>query len=377
MPMRHLPSISSPSPSPLSRPRLWRLAATFAFVAAALGACTPYEAPASATLDGMVDGLLDSRQAGLTVRFDRPVQWDTLRLEIVPFQVDTNGDMADETPAATEEDALTPILYYDGPTDSRGGTFTASDDGLSLTIMPRAHLPVGPKLAVLLYAGLTTKDGVQLTYRRRIPFAYKFECTGTRGAGALPSGSFFFLLNVEKPTATQVKLFARIRIDETTGRFSGVFTNAARKRDPNRCPTPCASTDACQLHPAPLCVPPSLRAGSAEEWEDFLPNALPPSGFQLNIQGCAEALDDGSVAFATVPTELAIEQPPVRVQGLVVSSAFRQAGDVWAATGGITGDNVIFGNTGLGAGQGTVLATTVAATVDLPGLPALETLPKP
>ena len=97
----------------------------------------------------------------------------------------------------------------------------------------------------------------------------------------------------------------------------------------------------------------------------------------MNIQGCAEALDDGSVAFATVPTELAIEQPPVRVQGLVVSSAFRQAGDVWAATGGITGDNVIFGNTSLGAGQGTVLATTVAATVDLPGLPALETLPKP
>lgn len=344
----------------------------------ALTACEPYEAPATATLAGLTDGLLDSRESTLTVRFDRPVRWETLRLEVVPFQVDEKGNLPDETPTAEEEGTtLTPLLSFDGPTDTRGATFTPSDDGTTLTIAPRSKLPVGPKLALLVYAGLTSQDGTVLTYRRRLPFAFKFECTGTRGSGELPSGPYFFLLNVEKPTATQVKLFGRIRFDETTGRFSGIFTNAARNRDPSRCPTPCASTEACQLVPSPSCVAPSLRAGSADEWSDFLPNATPPTGFQLNIQGCAEANDDGTVNFATVPTELAVEQPPVRVQALVVSSAFKKEGDLWKASGGITGDNVIFGNTSLGAGQGTVLASSIPASIDLPGLPALEGIPKP
>jgi hypothetical protein len=357
--------------------RTWRHAMPFALLLTALGACSPYEAPPSATIDGLSDGLLDSRTTNVTLRFDRAVQWETLRLEIVPFEVDTSGNLADEVPDAGEDATLDPILSFDGPDDTRGGVFTPSEDGRTLTIAPKAHLPVGPKLAVLLYPGLTSEDGTMLTYRRRLPFAYKFECTGARGSGGLPSGAYFFLLNVEKPTATQVKLFGRIRIDETTGRFSGKFTNAARKRDPNRCPTPCADTEACQLYPTPACVPPSLRAGSAEEWDDFLPNATPPTGFALDIQGCAEAMDDGSVAFATVPTELAVEQPPVKVQALVVSSAFRKEGEFWRSTGGITGDNVIFGNTSLGSGQGTVVASSVPATVELPGLPPLESVPKP
>ena len=347
-------------------------------LAVALVACEPYDAPATATLVGLTDGLLDSRESSLTVRFDRPVRWETLRLEVVAFQVDEKGNLADETASAADEGTtLAPMLSFDGPTDTRGATFTPSEDGTTLTITPRSKLPVGPKLALLLYPGLTSEEGSVLRYRRRLPFAFKFECTGTRGSGELSSGPYFFLLNVEKPTPTQVKLFGRIRFDQITGRFAGIFTNAARNRDPKRCPVPCADTEACQLVPSPLCVAPSLRAGSADEWSDFLPNATPPTGFQLDIQGCAEANDDGTVNFATVPTELAVEQPPVRVQALVVSSSFRKDGDLWKASGGITGDNVIFGNTSLGAGQGTVLASSIPASVDLPGLPALESVKKP
>lgn len=360
-------------PRTIARARLAPIA-----LALALAACEPYTAPPTATLSGLTDGLLDSRTSTLTVRFDRPVRWETLRLEVVPFQVDEKGNLADEAPGAEEEGTtLTPLLSFDGPSETRGAAFTPSEDGTTLTIAPRSKLPVGPKLALLLYPGLTSEEGTVLTYRRRLPFAFKFECTGTRGSGELPSGPYFFVLNVEKPTATQVKLFGRIRFDETTGRFAGVFTNAARNRDPNRCPSPCASTEACQLVPSPACVAPSLRAGSADEWSDFLPNATPPTGFQLNIQGCAEANDDGTVNFATVPTELAVEQPPVRVQALVVSSAFRKENGLWKASGGITGDNVIFGNTSLGAGQGTVLASSIPANTDLPSLPPLESIPKP
>jgi hypothetical protein len=286
--------------------------------------------------------------------------------------------LADERPGAEEDEVtLTPLLSFDGPTDTRGAVFTPSEDGLTLTIAPKAKLPVGPKLALLLYAGLTSEDGVMLTYRKRLPFAYKFECTGKTGPGELPSGAYFWLLNVEKPTATQVKLFGRIRIDETTGRFEGIFTNAARNRDASRCSPACSATEACQTIPSNACVAPSLRAGAAEEWPDFLPNATPPTGFTLNIKGCAEKMDDGTVALATVPAELAVEQPPVRVQALVVSAAFRKSGDAWVASGGITGDNVIFGSTSLGAGQGTVLASTVPAATALPGLAALDVVPKP
>jgi hypothetical protein len=354
-----------------------RLASALA-LAFALAACTGYEAPAGATIDGMTDGLLDSRSPNVVVRFDRPVRWETLRLEIVPFTVDERGNLADEAPGAEEQEIrLSPLLSFDGPTDTRGAVFTPSADGLTLTIAPKAKLPVGPKLALLVYPGLTTTDGVKLTYRRRLPFAYKFECTGKTGPGELPSGAYFWLLNVEKPTATQVKLFGRLRIDETTGRFEGIFTNAARNRDASRCTPACATTEACQTIPSNACVAPSLRANAAEEWPDFLPNAAPPTGFTLNIKGCAERMDDGTVALATVPAELAVEQPPVRVQALVVSAAFRKVGDAWIASGGITGDNVIFGSTGLGPGQGTVLSSTVPAATALPGLAPLEEVPKP
>ncbi len=343
----------------------------------AVGACAPYASPPAATIEGLTDGLLDSKSANLSIRFDKAIRWETLRLEIVPFVVDGAGNLADEGPTAEADAAISPLLAYDTG-DARGAIFTPSEDGRSLLIAPKAHLPVGPKLALLLYAGLTTTDGIVLTYRSRVPFSYKFECTGAAGPGAFKSGAYFFLLNVDKPTATQVKLFGRLRIDEATGRFMGTFTNAGRNRDPNRCPTPCANTEACQLHPQTACVAPSLRAGSAEEWGDFLPNPTPPTGFSLDIRGCAEAREDGTIAFATVPADLVLEQPPVKVQGLVVSAAFEKRADgAWTATGGITGDNVVFGNTNLGPGQGTVLVASVPASVNLPGLPAIEAIPKP
>src|ERR1019366_6556281 len=135
-----------------------------------------------------------------------------------------------------------------------------------------ARLPVGPELAVLIEPGLAaaTHDSTATTaVRKRLLFSYSFTCSGA-GTKRLPSGAYFFLLDVEQPIGTQIKIFADLAVDAPTGRFVGQFTFAARITDSTRCSPACTSGQVCQTLPGPPgCVVPSTRAGTPAEWPDF------------------------------------------------------------------------------------------------------------
>jgi hypothetical protein len=118
-----------------------------------------------------------------------------------------------------------------------------------------------------------------------------------------------------------------------------------------------------------MCVVPSTRAGTPAEWPDFYANPTPPVGFSFTVNGCAEDEPGGSATFATEPANMVVEQPPVSVNGLVVTASFApdSMGDL-VATGGVTGDDIVFGTSSLGAGHGTVAAQSIPAS-QAPSIP--------
>ena len=241
------------------------------------------------------------------------------------------------------------------------------------TITPLARLPVGPKLAVLIEPGLTdaAHDPTATTaVRKRLLFSYSFTCSGA-GTRVLPSGAYFFLLDVEEPVGTQIRIFADLDIDATSGRFVGQFTLAERLADPTRCTPACTNGQVCETLPGPpVCVVPSTRAGTPAEWPDFYADSTPPVGFSFTVNGCAEDEGDGTATFATEPANMVVQQPAVSVDGLVVIASFAPdaAGDL-LGSGGVTGDDIVFGTSHLGAGHGTVAAQSIAAS-QAPSIPA-------
>ena len=339
-------------------------------VATALASsCQRYVAPPVATIDGLADSLLSDPSAPLVLDFSKPIDPSTLSLQLILFDPNAEGQLPDETGDPTV--SLKPIFSHDPVAGDTGGTGVLDPTNTVFTITPLARLPVGPTLAVLIDPGLTdaTHDPTATTeVRKRLIFSYSFTCNGT-GTKVLTSGAYFFLLNVEEPIGTQIKIFADLDVDAASGRFVGQFTLAARVPDPTRCSPACTSGDVCQTLPGPpACVVPSTRAGTPAEWPDFYANPTPPVGFSFTVNGCAED-ESGSATFATQPANMVVQQPPVSVDGLVVIASFApdSAGDI-VATGGVTGDDIVFGTSHLGAGHGTVAAQSIPAT-QAPSIP--------
>jgi hypothetical protein len=338
-------------------------------VTALASSCQRYVAPPVATIDGLADGLLSDPSAPLVLDFSKPIDPSTLSLQLILFDPNAEGQLPDETGDPTV--SLKPIFSHDPVAGDTGGTGVLDPTSTVFTITPLARLPVGPTLAVLIDPGLTdaTHDPTATTeVRKRLIFSYSFTCNGT-GTKVLTSGAYFFLLNVEQPIGTQIKIFADLDVDAASGRFVGQFTLAARVTDPTRCSPACTGGDVCQTLPGPpACVVPSTRAGTAAEWPDFYANPTPPVGFSFTVTGCAED-QSGSASFATQPANMVVQQPPVSVDGLVVIASFApdSAGDI-VATGGVTGDDIVFGTSHLGAGHGTVAAQSIPAT-QAPSIP--------
>lgn len=333
--------------------------------------CDRYVGPPFPAIEGLREGVLTDTNAPLVVTFTKPIVPETLALRVVKLDTDVEGNLADERGPASEE--LSPFFALDGLNPS-GGTADLSPDGMVLTITPSARFPVGPKLALLVEPGLRSVGGEETRSRKRIPFAYAFVCSGTRGTTVLPeSGLYFALLEVEQPVGTQIQLFGRINVDPKTGRLRGQFTNADRITTPGRCPTPCASSEACRLLPTPECVVPSLRAGNTEEFSDFLPNVTPPVGYSFTVEGCAEDQGENVTSLATAPANLVVQQPAVTVAGLVITTQLTRGPDgVIRGNGAGTGDQVVLGTSQLGRAGGTIAMrslTPAEAPPDIPGPP--------
>jgi hypothetical protein len=336
-----------------------------------IASCERYVSPPVPSLRGLDQGLLSDPSQPLVIDFSKPIDPTTLSLKVVKFQPDADGKLADETGDPTVD--LHPYFSHDAVNGDVGGTAALDPSNTVLTIVLPARLPVGPKLAVLIEPGLSDAahdDTGTTAVRKRLLFTYTFTCAAT-GAKLLPPGPYFFLLDVMEPVGTQIKILADLDVDAATGKIVGQFTLASRLTDPMRCSPPCTGGNVCQTLPGPPgCVVPSTRAGTPAEWPDFYANATPPVGFSFTVNGCAVDQPDGTVAFATQPADMVVQQPPVSVDGLVVIASFSpDPSGVVKATGGVTGDNIVFGAIKFGKGSGTVQAQSIPAAV-APPIPA-------
>lgn len=330
-------------------------------------ACDRYEPPPTATIVGLQGGLLFDSKAPLVIGFGQPIDLSTVNLKIAAFDTDIEGDLGDEDDDPDTE--LRVLVSRDPVEGDKGGRFELDGSGSFLTLTQDSALPVGPKLVLIIEGGLKGTGGRERTVRTRIPFSYTVKCTKGSRAEKLKSGNYFVLLDVEQPLGTQIQLFAAIDVDPASGAFVAQFTNADRNPDGARCPGGCKDIDRCRLLPAPQCVPPSTKAGTSDEFSDFVPNFEPPVGYSFPVEGCA--VDDGNGSgVVTAPATMVVQSPPVTVEGLTMTAFFGTdaAGRV-RATGSLTADTVYLGTNKLGAGKGGMTAAFIPEGQSPPGIP--------
>ena len=333
--------------------------------------CTDFDAPPTAIVAGASEGFLDDAHAPIVIAFSKPVDPATVHLKIARFVVDVEGNLGDEdTDDATDIDVL---FDHEGPGDDSKGTAEIASDGLSMTITPSAAMPVGPPLVVLVEPGLASPKGLPTTVRRRIAFAYRFKLDCNAPVTAFESGAYFLLADVKKPISTQVQLLARIELDSTTGTLVGAFTNADRNKDASRCPgLSCSSAEVCRTLPMPACVAPSERAGTVDEYPDYVANTTPPTGFVFQVQGCAKDEAETST-FSTAPVDVIVQAPPVTLRNTVLTATFsRDAQGALRGSGSLVADDVLLGTSSSGRGEGVISAVRIPDDQVPPGIPDVQ-----
>lgn len=345
--------------------RAKRLALLFSIALLAGLACESYQPPPHAGIEGLESGVLTDSRAPLVVDFGMPVDSTTMSVKVAIEQTDVEGNLADEDD--NPETQLQVLVGTDPLEGQLAGKSELIDGDTKLRMVPDAALPVGPKLVLIVEAGLKSKDGVEATYRQKIPFSYTVKCNADKPT-KLTGGTYFMLLDVQQPLGTQIQLYGAIDVDQASGALVGQFTNA--DRNPNqKCPTPCGAADACRLLPAPECVAPSTRAGTADEYPDFVPNPTPPTGYSFFVQGCA--VDDGdAVGVITAPATMVVESPKVTVEALTMTGQFLpDASGGVRVTGSLVAGTVRLGTNPLGAGKGTMSGVKIPEAQIPPGVP--------
>ncbi|MFO0643765.1 MAG: hypothetical protein U0183_31350 [Polyangiaceae bacterium] len=354
-------------------PRAFAYAAPVAVVAVIAGstACERYVAPPEVVVVGAKDGVLTDVKAPLVLSFTKPIERSTLNVKIVPLDIDLEGNLFDERGIEGADLKEKALFAYDS-SETLGGEADIDPEDTQLVVRPKAPFPVGQKLAIVVEAGLATKDRVATTVRKRILFSYDFKCSGTSGTKVVPNGSYFALLDIEQPVPVQIQLWGRMEIDATNGNVRAQFTNADRN-PALKCPTECAAEKTCRLKPAPDCVVPSLKAGNVDEYSDFVPNVTRPTGYTVTINGCIEDQDANTAALVTAPANLVVEKPEVQVNGLVLTASFKKdAQGIVRSTGTVTGSEIVFGIARLSSGKGTAsirLVPEAEAPKDIPPPP--------
>lgn len=335
--------------------------------------CETYDSPPRPSIEGIVDGILTDPGQPIVVRFSEPIDPETLRIQVIKLVTDIEGNLLDEDP--DENTVIQSFFSLDPATGNNfGGTPTFLDNDKALRIALNDQLPIGPSLAILIEPGLKDLEGNEWLVRQVIPFGYELGCDGATGTDKFPSGAYFFLVDVEVPIPVQIQLWGQINVDPATGNFVGQFTNADRNPDGSRCDPPCAEEDACRLLPAEECIVPSTKAGTEDEFSDFVPNDVLPVGYSFTVGGCVIEQKDGSVVFVNLPADVDIAQPDVFVQGIQLTSSFGlDPNGVFRGTGAVTGETVFIGVKDSGAASGNLVARFVDAAdapTDIPGPPA-------
>jgi hypothetical protein len=330
--------------------------------------CEQYQSPPEPRLLGTDNATLTDVKAPLVIGFTKRIDPSTLRIKIARYDKDTELNLPDEDadPATSLE------LYFsrDGLGPPSGGTSELVDGReLRITFDEDHRPPVGPRLVAIIEPGLSDVDGNATAVRRRLVFGYEFQ-QAAAAATKFPSGYYFFLVNVEPPPIpVQIQLLGWLDVEAETGKFTGQLTNGDRNRT-QKCPTECKSFQACRLLPSPECVPPSERAGTVDEFSDFVPNYTPPSGFSFAVKGFVQDQEDGTVSFGIDPVDVIAQQPPVTVQGVKLSASFHtDEKGVWRGNGSLSATQFFIGTSPSGEGRGTLDARSLTEAEVPPDIP--------
>jgi len=339
--------------------------------ALALG-CDDFDSPPQMTIVGIEEGFLSDPAAPLVLRFHEPIDFTTLRLKVIRYEVDGEGRLADEVPGAPGE---LNTLFEASPDDSDlGGVAELNDAKDTYTITLSQTFPIGPQLAVLIEPGLKDEAGNEWKVRQIHKFGFEFSCQGDEATApsAFPTGFYFFQVEVDKPISTQILLWADIRVDAETGDFVGQFTNADRDPaiDCSNHGLQCAETEVCRTLPTPACVVPSEKAGTPDEYPDFYANDVLPTGYSFTVPGCVRDRADGTFSFANAPVDVVVISPPVKVKGINLNSLWGDDSEgVLRGNGVFQAAQVFLGDSPSGVGVGTHLERQVPAD-EVPNIPA-------
>ena len=334
---------------------------------APLGAgCELYDGPPQPRIVGAEDGVLEDASAPVVLAFSEPVDPTTLNVSIIRLETDVEGNLLDED----DDPESTPAVFFSFTTSlTEGGTAELVDGNATLVIKPSAPLPVGPKLALVIESGLSDVEGHVTRTRKRLLFGYTFKLECDKPSTIFPTGKYFLLADIEKPLQTQVQLWAAFYVDPETGRVRGQATNADRDKT-QVCPMSCETGEVCRLLPAPQCVAQSERAGTVDEHSDYVPYGTPPTGYSFTIEGCAVDQPGGKVVFATAPTDIVVQIPPVTLRNVTLTAEFApDAKGVLRGTGTLAADTVLLGTSASGKGEGNIVGRIVAADEAPPDIP--------
>jgi hypothetical protein len=327
-------------------------------LALTITACEVYVGPPIATIVGTKDGHLTDPKAPIVVHFSRPVDPATLNVQLARYTVDIEGNLADEdNDPSTELD----LFFSHELSGDVLGESQLSADRKTLTIIPQVTLPIGAQLVILLGAGLADDDGLATRVRKRLLFSYTFDLKCDKPVSVFESGAYFLLVDVKKPISAQIQLLGILDLDEETGAFRGQFTKGNRRND-QTCPTPCESTERCRLLPQPGCVAPSERAGTPEEYPEYVPNVTPPTGFSFFVTGCVIDQDAETTVFITAPVDVEVQSPPVTLRNAVLTVAFtRDTDGALRGTGSLAADDVLLGDMSSGSGEAGLAGRSIPA----------------
>jgi len=342
------------------------------FLAVSLLGCGRFDSPPRVLLPEAVDGVLSDPTAPLVVGFHEPIDFDSLKLKVIRYDTDVEGRLGDEDDDPNTE--LDIIFEHISPLDADvGGSAFLDDTGAQYWISLQTTLPIGPRLAIIIEPGLRDLAGNEWKTRQVLVFGFEFACSDGQPSATFPSGVYFFVVQVDEPLATQIKLFGNLTVDNEYGIYVGQFTNA--DRDPGLDCAPhgleCADNELCSLLPEPRCVLQSEDATSAHDYPDFIPNATAPTGYSFTIKGCVRDLDDGSVAFGNQPADVIVQSPPVTVKGISFNAGFdfSEDGD-YEGEGTFVAEQVFLGTTPSGTGVGTHIDLLIPTDLVPSGVPS-------
>lgn len=323
-------------------------------------ACDTYHPAPEPALVGPSDNILADTSAPIELSFKPAFVASTLNLKVVRYDIDGEGNLYDED---ADPNTTLDVLFSTQPGAADvGGTHEVTGDGTGLKIKLDKEPPVGPRLAIVLEPGTESVDGAKVAQRKIIKFGYKFECGASGLGSSLPSGGYFFLIDLEAPIpGLQIQLYGLLNVDPKTGRFTGQFTNADRTPGLPGCAMECGTKNVCRTKgvSSPVCVMPSERPGNVDEFADFFANDKPPVGFSFTVSGCAD--DKGALTnFAIEPTDVKVTSPAVTVQKIKLSAQFKETEPgVFRGQGSMASPQVLLGTIESGEGRGTLNARSI------------------